>query len=109
MGLSPVSVENHVRALRAFFNWLHKEGYTDSPILGKLKPPRVPKKLVEPLSDVETAAIFSATDAHTSAGARDVCLVTLMLDTGLRSNEVVTLLARDVHLEERYLKVMGKG
>jgi site-specific recombinase XerD len=36
-------------------------------------------------------------------------MITLMLDTGLRSNEVVTMQARDVHVEERYLKVMGKG
>ncbi len=32
-----------------------------------------------------------------------------MLDAGLRSNEVVTLQEGDVHLEEGYLKVMGKG
>ena len=43
------------------------------------------------------------------AGARDECLLTLMLDAGLRSNEVVTLQEGDVHLEEGYLKVMGKG
>lgn len=64
---------------------------------------------MEPLNDVEIAAIFSAIDANTLAGARDVCMVTLMLDTGLRSNEVVTLTTKDVHLEDGYLKVMGKG
>jgi integrase/recombinase XerC/integrase/recombinase XerD len=108
-GVSQMTVENHVRALRGFFNWLHREGYTEESVLAKLKPPKVPQKLVEPLTDVEIAAIFSAMDAHTLAGARDVCLVTLLLDTGLRSNEAVTLPVKDIHLEQGYLKVMGKG
>jgi site-specific recombinase XerD len=108
-GLSAVTIENYVRALRAFFNWLYREGYTEEPVLARLKPPKYPKKLVEPLTDVEIAAIFSAMDPNTSAGARDICLVTLLLDTGLRSNEATTLKLKDVHLEEGYLKVMGKG
>ena len=32
-----------------------------------------------------------------------------MLDTGLRLSEVVTLKTEDAHLEDRYLKVLGKG
>ena len=48
-GLSPVSIQNYVRALRAFFNWLYREGYTEEPVLERLKPPKCPKKLVEPL------------------------------------------------------------
>ena len=107
--LSPATVENHVRAIRAFFSWLYREGYTEEHILQRLKLPKVPLILIEPLSDVEVAAIFSAFDANTSAGARDICMITLMLDTGIRSNELITLKTRDVHLEEGYMKVMGKG
>ena len=47
--------------------------------------------LIEPLNDVEVAAIFSAFDANTSSGARDICMITLMLDTGIRSTELTTL------------------
>ena len=65
--------------------------------------------LIEPLNDVEVAAIFSAFDANTSSGARGICMITLMLDTGIRSTELTTLQAKNVHLEEGYMKVMGKG
>lgn len=109
VGLSPVTVENYVRALRAFFNWLHREACTKEPVLARLKPPKFPTKLVEPLNDVEVAAIFSAMDSNVSSGVRDVCLLTLLLDTGIRCNEATTLVVKDVHLEEGYLKVMGKG
>ena len=32
--LSPATVETHVRAIRAFFRWLHRKGYTEEHILG---------------------------------------------------------------------------
>ena len=89
--LAPATVENHVRAIRAFFSWLHREGYTEEHILQRLKLSKVPLVLIEPLNDVEVAAIFSAFDANTSAGARDICIITLMLDTGIRSTELITL------------------
>ena len=108
-GLSRATIVNHVRAIRAFFSWLHREGYTSEHVLGKLKLPKVPQILIEPLTEVEVAAIFSAFDANTSAGARDICMITVMLDTGLRASEVTTLLTRDVHLDQGYMKVMGKG
>ena len=107
--LARTSVDNHVRAIRAFFNWLHREGYTSEPLLAGLRPPRVPTKVVEPLNDVELAAIFSAMDPGNMAGARDVGIVTLLLDGGLRASELTGLKASDVHLEQGYVKVLGKG
>ena len=46
---------------------------------------------------------------NTALGARNTALYSLMLDTGLRLSEVATLQEADVHIEERYAKVMGKG
>ena len=65
--------------------------------------------MIEPLSEVEIAAVFSALDANTLAGARDVCMITVMLDTGLRATELITAQVKDVHVEDVYMKVMGKG
>jgi len=36
-------------------------------------------------------------------------MITVMLDTGIRSNELITIQVKDVHLEDGYMKVMGKG
>jgi site-specific recombinase XerD len=109
IGVSARTVDNHVRVLKAFFNWLHQEGYTLEPILERLKLPKVPTVLMEPLNSVEVAALFSSLDSNNSAGLRNVCIITLMLDTGLRSSELTNLQEKDVHLEDGYLKVMGKG
>ena len=61
------------------------------------------------LSDKEIASIFAATNTGALNGARSTAILSLMLDTGLRLSEVVTLKVRDVHLEERYIEVLGKG
>ena len=107
--LSPVSINCYVRAVRAFFSWLYREGYTDENRLAKLKPPKFPQKLVDPLTDIELAAIVSAIDAHTSWGARNLSIILLLLDGGLRFTEVLTLEMSNLHIEECYVKVMGKG
>ena len=103
------TVNNRVRALRAFFNWLHVQGYTECHRLEKLKVPKVRQKVIETLTDEEIERIFATMNPRTVLGARNTALYSLMLDTGLRLSEVVTLKYRDVHLDKRYVKVLGKG
>ena len=107
--LSPVSIQCYVRALRAFFNWLYKEGYTAENRLRRLSVPRAPRKLIEPLTEAEIAVILSTLDAQTSWGSRGTTIVLIYLDTGLRLSELQTLDMKDLHLEDGYVKVMGKG
>lgn len=107
--LSPISVQCYVRALKSFFNWLFKEGYTEEDELGQIKPPRTPKKLVDPLSREEITLIMASLDPGTLWGSRNVTIFLLLLDTGIRFSEALTLEMSRLHLEDNYLKVMGKG
>lgn len=107
--LTAQTVNNRVRALRAFFNWLYRKDYTDSHLLQDLKPPPVPKLMVKTLADEEIAAIFAVLDKSTMTGSRNTAIMALLLDSGLRLSELAGLKVEDVHLEEQYVKVMGKG
>lgn len=107
--LSPTTVQVYVRALKAFFNWLHREGYTGEHRLERLRMPKAPRKLVEPLSEAEVAALLAAIDHQTHWGSRDGTILLLFLDTGLRLSELTSLPMSDLHLEDGWLKVMGKG
>ena len=107
--LSPTSVNNYVRGLRVFFSWLHREGYTDENILASLKPPKAPVTLVDVLNEDEIAAILNCLDANTSSGCRDTAMIIVFLDCGVRLSELANLKLPDAHIEEGYLKVMGKG
>jgi len=107
--LSSSTVNNRVRALRAFFSWLAREEYTETNILANLKPPKVAKTLIEPLTVEEINNLFSVINQKTVLGARNAAMITLFLDAGLRLSELLELRTADVHMEQRFVKVMGKG
>jgi integrase/recombinase XerC/integrase/recombinase XerD len=107
--LAAISVENYVRALRAFFSWLQREGYTADNILGQLRPPKVPQKMVQVLTQDEISRILSCIDHDTSSGSRDLAIIVTFLDTGARLSELTGLHMSDAYIDEGYLKVMGKG
>ena len=107
--VSSNTVNNRVRALRAFFGWLHHQGYTEEHRLQKMRPPKLAKRVIQILTADEIDRVLNCMNPNTVLGARNTSMVTLMLDTGLRLSEVVRLEHVDVHMEDRYLKVLGKG
>ncbi len=106
--LSSATVHGHVRTLRAFFSWLTREGLTQDNAAKDLKPPKVTRKVVSTLSDEEIRAILS-TFSTSPSDARNQTLFMILLDTGLRIGELINLKMEDIHMDEGYLKVMGKG
>ena len=108
-GVSPHTVQGKVRSLKAFCSWLFAEGYTDSNLLANVKRPKVPIKIVEPLTAVEVESLIGAQNPLTSLGSRNIAILVTLLDTGLRLGELCDLNFEDAHIEEGYFKVMGKG
>jgi len=100
--LSPMSVAGYVRGLRAFGNWLARDGLAVARALRGLANPRVPRRVIEPLSDADLRLLLAA------AGERDAALVLLLLDTGLRVSEVVGIRLGDLR-RDGSIKVTGKG
>lgn len=99
--LSPMSVAGYVRGLRAFGNWLSADGLASARALRTLTRPRVPRKLIEPLSDADLRRLLAA------AAERDRAVL-LLLDTGLRVSEVVGIRLGDLR-PDGSIKVTGKG
>jgi site-specific recombinase XerD len=65
--------------------------------------------MVEILTEDEIKTILGAMDWNTASGARNSAMVWTFLDTGLRRSELVNLKLADAHIEEGYLRVLGKG
>lgn len=111
-GLSKFTVHARARTLKTFFRWLEREEYLREPLHDKVELPKVPKYddvAIEVLNDDEIAHLLSVLEPNTDVGSRNRAIVCLMLESGLRLQEVANLGVDDVHLKEMYIKVHGKG
>ena len=106
--LSRRTVRNYVVDVKTFFNFLSREGYMDDVCKG-LKVIKSEKRVIVPLSAPEVQAVDSLFNLKSYLGCRNYCIVHLMLDAGLRSNEVCVLRIQDVNFENKYIHVYGKG
>lgn len=106
---SPATIRQAVCAVRAFFAWLHEEGVIDSDPGRALKLPRVPQRVQRTMSAGEVAVLLGACDPGTVKGARDVALINVLIDTGLRASEVCAVQVDHVDLEACLLLVKVKG
>lgn len=109
--LSEESVSYYVRGLRAFASWLEHEGYTYTKlnVLDKIKTPKTPDREVEILSQDEITRIMYQFNHHTEIGSRDLAIFAFMLDTGVRASELCDLRLQNLHLDQGYALVYGKG
>ncbi len=107
--LSTATIHAHVRTLRAFFSWLAREGLIQTNATRDLKPPKVLRKVVSTLSDEEILSILKTFNLRNPSDARNQTVFMLLLDTGLRIGELIGLKMVDIHMNEGYLKVLGKG
>ena len=75
----------------------------------RFKLPKAQRKTIDVLTDDEVKRLFACFNLRTMTGARNYAMCALMLDSGLRLNEVVTLEVGSVHVAEGYAIVNGKG
>jgi integrase/recombinase XerC len=108
-GLKPASVAAYHRGVTSFYGWLVEEGEIDTSPMANLKTPRVPETPVPVLTDDQIIALLKTCNGRTFADRRDTAIIRLFLDTGCRRSELANLTVEDVDLDDRVIKVVGKG
>jgi len=108
-GMAPASRARTLSAVRGFFKFLVREGRLETSPVRDLRPGRrhrpVPKQLAT--HEIETLLAGSAGDEPLLL--RDRAMLELLYGCGLRVSELVSLTAAELHLEQGYLAVVGKG
>jgi len=108
-GVSSSTMQTYIRSLRTFLTWCYHEGYNAEDIPQKFRIPKAQRKTIDPLTDDEIKRLFACFNLRTLTGARNYAIAALMLDSGLRLNEVITLELGNLHIAEGYAIVNGKG
>ncbi len=106
--LKPATVNRALMSLKRYFAWVSKTSMIQSDPTSALK--FVPKEAPAPrhLSDEEENALVAAVNA--TGTLRDQTIITLLLHTGLRAQELCTLMRKQVYLGKRngMLHIIGK-
>ncbi len=108
-GYSRRSIARKLSATRSFLFFLRKEGVIESGKWSAVARPKVGKALPRFLYQHEVVALLEAPDTHTLLGFRDRTLLELIYASGLRVSEVVNLRLSFLQLDQRLIKVRGKG
>lgn len=107
--IESVSIRSYVISLKAFLHWAYNNRFIADSLHLQLKIPRYKKKAIVILSNKEMHKILNYFNPYTFLGSRNNLILTLMLDAGLRLNEVVNLTMLDFKLEQKLIKINGKG
>ena len=106
---SPQQARHCYVSLRVFFGFLVDEGQLNTSPMAKVNPPKLPKKIIPALT-VEQVTALLASCGNDFYGVRDRAIVLLMLDTGLRAAELLSLTVAQIDVRGGgKLIVMGKG
>lgn len=90
------TVCTYSRAVRTFLNWLYKSGYVSKRLTEDVKLPRKDDDMIVPLLAKEVSAIDAIFDRTVNNDLRNLCILHLMLDAGLRCCEVIALTPGDL-------------
>jgi site-specific recombinase XerC len=77
--------------------------------MAKLRPPAVPEEPPAVLNDVQLARLLKTCVGKEFAARRDLAIILLLLDTGIRLGELGGLTVEDLDLDLNVARVLGKG
>jgi site-specific recombinase XerD len=106
---TPATASHRHRALSVFFKWLLEEGEIESNPMVRVRGPRLPERRVEVLTDDQLRRLFGTCEGTRFKDRRDLAILRLLADPGLRLGEVANLKLSDVDLDDNVAYVLGKG
>lgn len=105
--ISATTVRDYCSDLAAFLSWCYRNDYMAKDITKNWKIISREKKEVLPLYQSEVDRIDACLKTKSETSYRNLAIVHLMLDAGLRSGEVVRLKLHDVNFDKNYIEIVG--
>jgi site-specific recombinase XerD len=104
-GLSSATQHKYARALKAFFNFAVNDELLEASPFAKVQMPKLEQKVLKSFTQDEIKRILKA-----CLNERDKAIVLMLLDSGLRANELASLNVQDIDLKTGAVTVHnGKG
>jgi len=107
--VSSKSLARKLTAIKGFHHFLTIEKEVDIDIAKAFSAPKVEKSLPQVLSIDEVVSILEKVDKTKPLGLRNMALLELIYGSGLRVSELLDIQMEDIHLNQGYVIVKGKG
>ncbi|MBC7862138.1 MAG: site-specific tyrosine recombinase XerD [Bacteroidia bacterium] len=109
LGVSTATQSRILSGIKAFYKYLIIENEISADPTDLLEAPRLGRKLPEFLNEEEIDKMLYAIDRSSKEGERNRAIIETLYSCGLRVSELVNLKISDLHFEEEYILVTGKG
>jgi integrase/recombinase XerD len=108
-GYSAATIARKMAAVKALFQYLHREGIITQNPAAKLESPEVRKPLPRAISVDDIDRLIRQADKKTTPeGLRDGAMLHLLCATGMRVTELVSLDVADLDLADRAVRCVGR-
>ena len=101
--ISITTINNYIRNLRVFFNWLERDYLLKKNPMKKIRQLKNNRKAKEYLSDDEFKKLIHQFDKSYFSEHRDLVMIMLMIDSGMRLGECSMLLVEDLNLAKKQI------
>lgn len=98
--------------LKSFYKYCSLEEIENMENIKKvltIKIKKAPEKIMDYLTEEELKKLLESIDTSSKNGRRNLLVVTLLYDTAARASEIINLKIEDIHLEQKYIILTGKG
>lgn len=99
-GLKPQTVSSKVRCMYAFFKFLEPDGIIDPDVYARKIKIRLPQSLPKAIAAQDVARLFAVI-----SNIRDQALILVLLRTGMRIGELLSLTVHDVDFQTKTIKI----
>jgi site-specific recombinase XerD len=104
-GQMPASVSIAYRTLRSFFNWAVREDLLPRSPMDKMRAPSVPEEPPAVLRDADLERLIKVCKGTGFESRRDMALIRLLYDTGMRRGEIASLRVEDIDWSSKQIYV----
>ena len=109
-GVSAGTQHRRQREVKAFFSWCRRMDYVEENPFMRVPMVRREQKVVQPFTKDDLTTLLAACNPESYVGSRMRAMILFLLDTGVRSSELVSIELCDVLFEEGRVRVLnGKG
>jgi len=97
------TISRNIASLKAFYQYLVKEGIVKENVAEDLKAPKIEKKIPEILTTDEVIRLLNQPKGDSAKEIRDKAMLELLYATGIRVSELISLTVSDVNMKMGYI------